>query len=83
MSAKTKEGFSRAIKAQIIKPGEDDVEYKFAKIMDESGAETLFGNTLKVFKAFNIVDEETGVKISVLELQLADDSLKGWLDSKI
>lgn len=59
------------------------MEFKFAKILDETGAETLFGNSLKVFKAFNVTDEDTGVKITIMELQLADNSLKGWLDNKM
>ena len=78
LQVKTAEGFVRAVKAQVMQgTEEDDVEFKFAKIIDEMGAETLFGNSLKVYSAFVVKDDITGIKISIIELQLADNSLSG------
>jgi hypothetical protein len=47
---------------------DEDVEFKFAKIIDEMGAETLFGNSLKIYSAFVVSDTDTGTKISIIEL---------------
>ncbi len=42
----------------------------------------MFGSALRIYKKLGYRDETTGTKFGIIEMDLADSSLKAYLDNK-
>lgn len=82
LRANTKEGQLRAIKIQIIKGGQENLEFKVAKLVSDEGNEKCFGDAINIYRTFTIQDKATGLKMGIIEMELAETSLQSFLEGK-
>ena len=55
------------------------MEFEIGRIIAEEGNQRLFGQALTIYRKFGFIDINTGIKFGVIEMDLANTSLKAYL----
>lgn len=74
--ARTSEGYIRAIKVQFLTQYHNNIEFKIGKFLSSEGTENLSHNNIIVYQTMIIKDEISNRSVSIMEMELADKSLK-------
>ena len=58
------------------------MEFEIGRTISEEGSYKLFGQALTIYQKFGFIDSNTGIKFGVIEMDLANSSLKSYLELK-
>lgn len=76
LRARTPEGYIRALKIHSATSENTEIEFKLAKFLSSEGTENLSANNIMTYNTIKFRDTASKKMIEVIEMELADDSLK-------
>lgn len=82
LRARTPEGYIRALKIHSATNEKTEIEFKLAKFLSSEGTENLSANNIMTYNTIKFRDTISNKKIEVIEMELADDSLKNEIYCK-